>query len=475
MCNNYLKRINLYYNELIVTNRLKFDGEHFYVRSNNSKEWNKAKVYKGDTISASTSLRTSLPLANARFMFANPGPYTIEQLVNLAYDGELLKYYGHVRGFWTHETRTLYFELLRNNNIPLHEHSIKDTHTAFYKSVRLAYKGTRRYHQFLVDMGVNPDEISGMKNVGKFLSEGRHIESKIIELLKEFSAPYEYGHRLFDNLIPDLYNTDTCEAIDIKRHIKTGIKKEEEKYIEAFSKVTVIYLLGSRTKESNSAGIRRTSIFNWIREEEFFVKLNKKQQESIINRLERLVEDINQKQAEQDRFDFHKKLVERIIKMDKAGYNNPEIAKELGFTYKYVNRILVGKALKEYSGDYPEVYNARQELNRLTAREKMPSEVKRLTLQGLNVKVISVKLGISTDMVKYHLRNLGLNEKVVIQQRNNRLIELFSTKTHHSTLKIKFEWIIEQLIEDYPLLKIGAVKSIYYEYMKEYKNTKLHS
>jgi hypothetical protein len=75
----------------------------------------------------------------------------------------------------------------------------------------------------------------------RYLSGGQTLgtESKIIELLEELSAPLECGHRVLNNLIPDLYNPHTNEAMGIKRHIKTGIKKEEEKYIEAFSGVTV--------------------------------------------------------------------------------------------------------------------------------------------------------------------------------------------------------------------------------------------
>jgi hypothetical protein len=464
MKNNFLERINVYSIELILTNRIKMDGDKFYVRGKNSEEWRKANVYSGDNVSCPTSLRTSLPLANARFMLAHPGPYTIEKLVQLAYDGELLKFYGHVRGFWTDQTRKMYFKLLLKNNVTLHEHSIKDTHTAFYKSIQKAYTGKRKYYQFLLDMGADPNEISGLKNVGKFMNEGRHIEAKIIELLEELSAPFKYGHRVLDNLIPDLYNPQTHEAIDIKRHIKTGIRKEEEKYIVAFSKVTVIHLIGSRTKESNSAGIRRLSIFKWIREQKFFLSLKEKQQDSIIKRLDTLVADINKKQAEQDRIDFHRKLVERIIELDKAGYINKEIAKDVGFTYKYINRILVGNALREYSGNYPDIYKSRQEGKKRNSNEVIPAAVKKLTLGGMKVKDISSELGISTVMIKYHLANQGLNEKVILEKRNKRLIEYFNTVTGHETLRKKFEWIVEQLIDDYPHLKFGAVKTFYYSY-----------
>lgn len=445
------------------------DGDDPYVRRKNSNEWIKAKVYNGDNISCPTSLRTSLPLANTRFMFAHPGPYTIDKLVQLAFDGELLKFYGNVRGFWTEQTREMYLKLLLKHNITLSEHFIKDTHTAFYKSIQKAYKGSRKYRQFLLEMGVDPDEVSGMKNVGKFLNEGRHIEVKIIEMLEELSAPLEYGHRV-DNLIPDLYDPHKNEAIDIKRHIKTGIKKEVEKYIDAFSKVTVIHLIGSRTTESNNAGIRRVSIFKWIREQEFFLSLEDKQQDTTIKCLDNLVADINKKQAEQDRMDFHRKLVERIIELDKAGYNNREISEEVGFTYKYINRILVGKSLREYSGDYPDIYNARQEEDKRNASKVIPNVVKEFTLGGMKVRDISTKLGISRDMVKYHLANLGLNEKVILKKRNDRLIKYFNTTTEHKNLKEKFTWIVEQLIDDYPHIKFGAVKTFYYSYKEEHKN-----
>jgi hypothetical protein len=77
-------------------------------------------------------------------------------------------------------------------------------------------------------------------------------------------------------------------------------------------------------------------------------------------------------------------------------------------------------------------------------------------------------------MVNYHLRNLGLNEKVVLEKRNKRLIELLSLPTDHNSLKQKFEWILEQLKNDYPNLKIGAVKFFYYNTYKKFNSKSVH-
>ncbi|WP_423800769.1 hypothetical protein [Neobacillus sp. SAB-20_R2A] len=109
MENKFLKRIDLLYNELILEDRIRFDGQNYYVKNRVTKEWKIVKILKGDTISAPTSRGTSCPLANVRFMLANPGPYTIEMLVEFAFHGELHKYYGWIKDFWTTETRRLYF------------------------------------------------------------------------------------------------------------------------------------------------------------------------------------------------------------------------------------------------------------------------------------------------------------------------------------------------------------------------------
>lgn len=462
MENEFLKRINLLYNELIFANRLKFDGQNYYVKNRQTNKWAIAKVHKGDTISAPTSRGTSCPLSNVRFMLANPGPYTIEGLVRLAFEGELHKHFKWIQGFWTTETRKLYFDLLKERNIPLFEHYIKVHHTAFYKSIRKSYNGKQKYRKFILDMGEDPDKISGLKNLSAFLNDGRHIEMVIVNLLREIRAPFDYGRRFDNKFIPDLYNYLTDEAIDLKRHINTGIVKEIDNYTTYFSKVTVIYLLGSRSKESNISGIRKVSIFKWIQEQDFFTRLNIHKQTEILDSLERLVEKVNLKQAAQDRMDYHRKLVNRIIELDKAGLTNPQIAEQVGVTYKYVHSILIGKSLKEYSGNYPVTYKKRQALNRDFKSNKTPQIIKSLTTEGVGVKEIAEQLRISTDMVKYHLRNQGLNEKNTLRIRNERLMELFMMDTKHNNLTEKFKWIVMELKEEYPQLKFGAVKNFYY-------------
>lgn len=93
MENEFLKRINTFYNELIVENRLRYDGVNFFVKNRKTGEWSMAKVLKGDVISAPTSRGTSCPLANVRFMFAHPGPYTIDMIIQLAFEGELHEFF----------------------------------------------------------------------------------------------------------------------------------------------------------------------------------------------------------------------------------------------------------------------------------------------------------------------------------------------------------------------------------------------
>ncbi|PEJ37513.1 hypothetical protein CN689_01025 [Peribacillus butanolivorans] len=461
--NEFLKRINVLYNELIIQDRLKFDGLNYFVKNRQTGKWALAKVLKGDVISAPTSRGTSCPLSNVRFMLENPGPYTLEMLVQLAYEGKLYIYFGWVKGLWTKETRKLYFRLLKESNQPINEHYVKDNHNPFYRSVSKAYSGKQKYRQFLLEMEEDPDEVSGMKNLSVFLNEGRHIESEIINQLKKISAPFEYGTRLINNtIIPDLYNPLTNEVIDIKRHIKTGIRKEIETYKSHFPNVTVLFLLGSRTMEINKLGVRKISIFKWIEEQEFFKNLSIEIQTDILNGFENIVERISLKLAVQDRVDYHKKLVEQIIEYDKLGFNNPQISEKVGITYKYVHSILNGRSLSEYTGNYPEIYKTRQALNKKRRNKELPEKVRILTLGGMKVREVSKRIGISTDMVKYHLHTQDLNEKVIMENRNKRLVELFSTETNHGTLKEKFNWIVLELINEYPHLTFGAVKAYYY-------------
>lgn len=463
MENEFLKRINTFYDELIVENRLKHDGVNFFVKNRKTGEWSIAKVLKGDVISAPTSRGTSCPLANVRFMFAHPGPYTIDMIIQLAFEGELHKFFGWIKGLWTDDTRRLYFQLLKESGTPVNEHYVKDHHNPFYRSVCNAYSGKQKYRQFLLDVGEDPDEVSGMKNVAHFLAQGRHVESEIIKQLQKVSTPFIPNYRSPDNKAhPDLYNPLTNEAIDIKRHIGSGIKKEIDKYQQYFSGVTVLFLMGSHSVDVNKLGVRKVSIFKWIQEQDFFIKLDPTLQKDLLNGLEYIAERVSVKLAEQDRNDFHKKLVEKIIELDKQGYNCPQIAKKVGFTRKYVHRILIGSSLSEYSGYYPEVYKA----NKLEDKQ-IPEKIKELTLMGVKVKEIAEQLGMSVDMVRHHLRNQELNEKFIIGKRNERLVELFSFESSHRTLADKFNWIVEQLKNEYPHLTFGAVKNYYYSLKKE--------
>lgn len=312
-------------------------------------------------------------------------------------------------------------------------------------------------------MEEDPDEVSGMKNVAHFLAEGRHVESEIIKQLQKVSTPFIPNYRSPDNKAhPDLYNPLTNEAIDIKRHIGSSIKKEIDKYQQYFSSVTVLFLMGSHSVDINKSGVRKVSIFKWIQEQNFFMKLDKNLQEDLLGGLEQIAERVNVNLAEQDRNDFHKELVEQIIELDKKGYNCPQIAKEVGFSDQYVHRILTGLSLSAYSGDYSEVYKA----NKLEDK-KLPEKIKALTLMGVKVKDIAKQFEMSVDMVRYHLRKQELNEKVIINQRNERLIELFSFESGHRTLTEKFKWIVSYLKNDYPHLTFRAVKNYYYSLKKE--------
>lgn len=438
--------------------RLKFDGLNYYVRNRQTGKWAIAKVLKGDVISAPTSRGTSCPLSSVRFMLTHPGPYTIDMIVQLAFEGELHKFYGWIQGLWTEETRRAYFNLLKESGQPLNEHTVKNHHNPFYRNISKVYDGKLKYRQFLLDMGENPDDISGLKNVYQFAAEGRHIESEIIKLLNKLSHPFIIDYRSKDNRVhPDLYNINTDEAIDIKRHIGTNITKEIETYQKYFSRVTVIFLLGSRSLEINKLGVRKVSVFKWIKEQSFFQVINSSMQEKIMNELEDIVERVSLKLAVNDRNDFHQKLVNQIIALDKQGYTSPRIAEKVGFSYKYVHLILRGKSLKEYSGDYPIIYKERRE-----EEKKVSEKIRELTFSGQKVKEIAAQLELSVDMVRYFLRKHNLNEKLIIEERNKRLRELFSTVTDHRTLTEKFKWVVKQMKSDYPNLTFTAVKTYYY-------------
>lgn len=465
MNNKFLDRINTFYNELIYQDRLKYDGSNYLVRNSKTGKWNVAKILDGDTISAPTSRGTSCPLANIRFMLAHPGPYTIDMIVQLAFEGELHKYFGWVGGLWCDETRRLYFKLLKDSGNPLNEHYVKDYHSPFYRNVCNTYRGKQKYRQFLLDMDEDPDEASGINNVAPFAAEGRHIESGIIKILEKMGSPFETGYRSPDNKVhPDLYNPFTNEAIDIKRHIGTSIKKEINNYQKYFSSVTVLFLMGSRSIDVIKSGVRKVSIFKWIKEQDFYGNLSPGLQKDLLKGLEKLAERVSVKLAEQDRKDFHRKLVEQIIELDKIGYNSPQIADKVGFTYKYIHSILIGKSLREYSGDYPDIYKEKQRNGKL-----IPKKVKKLTLEGIKVKEIAEQLGISVEMVRHHLKAQGLNEKVVLEQRNQRLSQLFTDKNGPKILKEKFHWIADQLKIDYPHITFGAVKTYYYSQNKKVK------
>lgn len=92
MGNDFLDRINTYYSELIAQDRLKYDGSNYYVKNRQTGKCALAKVIKGDVISAPTSRGTSCPLSNIRFMLTHHGPYSIDIIVQLAFEGELHKF-----------------------------------------------------------------------------------------------------------------------------------------------------------------------------------------------------------------------------------------------------------------------------------------------------------------------------------------------------------------------------------------------
>jgi transcriptional regulator with XRE-family HTH domain/predicted transcriptional regulator len=463
MGNKYLERINRLYREIIVPNRVKFEENKWFKRDTKTNEWVELKVYKQGQVSLSHSKGTATYVSHLSFLLNNPGPYTLEQLVDYMYTGEFHKYYGWVEGFWGKETLLMYFQKLKENNEPLYEVYIRDHHNAFYKAIRRFYKCRRSFHAFLLDMGENPDEVSGDSFIDKFRREGKHIEFDIVRILKKLQAPYEYFVRFPSGVTPDLYNRESHDAIDIKRSIKTNIDKEIKIYCEEFNEVTVIYLLGSRELVTYQDGVKKMSIYRWIRSQSFFKNLSEKKQQGILRELDNIVKSIDEGQYNSDVHDYHKMLVEQIIQYDKDGLSNPQIAEKVGVSYKYVNRILRGKALQEYSGDYPTKYKEKQ---KGVARDKeiKKNKIIELFLQGVPNAKIAEQLDISIDMVRYHLRNAGLNQKELINRRNEKIHAMLNTFTNHETLSDKFQWIANSLKQDYPEISVGVIDNYYYSH-----------
>ncbi len=464
--NKYLERINRFYREYIQNALIIQKGECFYYLDPKTTKYEQLRIYKSGQTKLKDSTGLALYTSHIRFMLNNPGPYSLEQLVLLMFNKEFNKYFGWVEGFWNERTRVMYFNLLLQNEVSLHEHFIKDNHTRFYKSIQNSYQVKQKYRSFLIDMGQDPDEINARDSINFFLQQGLNIEVAIVNILKEIGAPFEY-FKNFNCGNPDIFRKETNEVTDIKRSIKTKIDKEILKYSKEFEFVTVIYLLGSRQTDKIIQGVRKVSVFRWIREQDFFKSLGDNLQGMVLNSLETLAETISTRNAIADRKDYHKKLVEQIISFEKKGLNNPEIAKEIGtISYKYVNMILLGKALKEYSGDYPEVYKVKVQQKKENL-ELEKNEVLRLALEKkLTTIEIADSIGISADMVKYYLRQAGLNSKVNIEKRNAAITDLLNSKTDLGTKENKFYWIIDCLKDDFPHLKFGAIKNFYYQYYK---------
>lgn len=474
MQNKYLERINRLYREIVIPNRVKFENDNWYKKNEKTNDWLMLKVYKGNQVSLSHSGRTSISVSHLGFLVNTQGPYTLEQLVDYMYEGVFHKYYGWVEGFWDKKTLLMYFQKLKKNNEILYEVYIRDNHGAFYKAIRRIYKGEDRvYRAFLIDMGENPDEISGNKLIDKSLQEGKRIEFSIIRLLKQLEAPYEYFVRFGSGNIPDIYDRNSHNVIDIKRSIKTGITKEIEEYSNEFNNVTVIYLFGSRESVRVEQGVTKMSVYKWICSEAFFAALSHKQQEAVIEQIDNIVKNIDEAQYISDVNDYHRTLVEQIIHYDKNGLINREIAEKVGISDKYVNRILRGTALKEYSGDYPQEYIQRQK-DITEEKEQKGNKVVKLFFEQVTIAEIAERLYMSTDMVKYYLANMNLNQKVLISNRNEKIHKLLSTFTSHETLNEKFRWIVSVLKEEYSGITFGAVRNYYYTYfLKKEGNIKI--
>ncbi|MDN4493593.1 hypothetical protein [Ureibacillus aquaedulcis] len=463
MANKYLERINRLYKEIIVPNRVKLEGDRWFKRDNRTNNWVELRIYEHGQVSLSHSKGTATYISHLGFLLNNPGPYTLEQLVDYMYKGEFHKYYGWVEGFWDKESLLMYFQKIKCNDEPLYEVYIRDNHSAFYKATRRIYKCEKSYRSFLESVGENPDEISGDLLIDKFLQQGKSIEFNIINILKKVKAPYEYFVPFPSGSTPDIYIREFHTAIDIKRSIKTKINKETKKYSQEFNEVTVIYLLGSREMVSYQNGVKKMSIYKWICSQSFFMSLSEKKQEEILRDLDRIVKSIDEGQYNSDIYEYHRMLVQQIIQYDKEGLNNPQIAEKVNVSYKYVNRILRGEALQEYSGDYPAIYKEKQ---RKIKKEQETKKAETIVLfqKGLSNEEIAQQLDTSIDMVKYHLRNAKLNEAVLRNIRNAEIHKLLGTSTNHETLIEKFQWIVSILEKDYSTINVGAIKTYYHSH-----------
>ncbi|MGJ7912618.1 LuxR C-terminal-related transcriptional regulator [Neobacillus sp. LXY-1] len=463
MKNKYLERINRLYKDIIVPNRVKFEQGKWYKRNENNNDWVELIVYKSGQVSLSHSKGTATYTSHLSFLLNTTGPYTLEQLVDYMYNGVFHKFYGWVEGFWDKQTLSIYFEKLKENNEPLYEVSIKTNHVPFYKATRRLYKCEQSYRTFLSEMGENPDEVSGSFLVDKYLQEGRGIEHKITTCLKQLHAPYEYFVRFPSGATPDIYDRVNHSVIDIKRSIKTSIDKEINVYKEEFNNVTVIYLLGSRELIKNENGVKKLSFYKWLSFQGFFRDLTELKQERVLREIDKIVKSIDEGQFNSDLHDYHRTLVREIIEYDKKGLNNPQISERVGISYKYVNRILQGKVLQEYSGDYPKIYKEKQ-LSNKKKKTDIKDEAIQLFYQGLSNKEISDELNISKDMVNYYLRNAELNSKALINKRNEKIHNLLKTYTTHETLNEKFSWIADALKQEYPSITQSIIDNYYYSH-----------
>ncbi|EEK75674.1 LuxR C-terminal-related transcriptional regulator [Bacillus cereus] len=463
MGNKYLERINRLYEEIIVPNRVKFEGDKWFKRDTQTNDWVELRIYKQGQVSLSHSKGTATYISHLSFLVNNWGPYTLEQLVDYMYKGVFHNYYGWVEGFWDKETLLMYFQRLKENAEPLYEVYIRDNHSPFYKATKRLYKCERSYRSFLQDMGENPDEVSGVSFIDKFRQEGKYIELEIVKILRRLNAPYEFFLSFPSGIIPDLYNRELHAVIDIKRSIKTNIDKEIKIYSQEFNEVTVIYLLGSRELVTYQDGVRKMSIYKWIRSQSFFAKLSEKKQERILRELDSIVKNIDEGQYNSDIHDYHKTLVEQIIQYDKDGLNNPQIEEKVGVSYKYVNLILRGEALKEYSGDYHVKYKKKQKKIKKDKETKKDKTIE-LFHQGFSNDEIAEQLDTSTDMVKYHRRNAKLNKMELLNIRNAKIHAMLDTFTNHETLNDKFHWIVNSLKQDYPKISVSVIKNYHHSH-----------
>lgn len=181
------------------------------------------------------------------------------------------------------------------------------------------------------------------------------------------------------------------------------------------------------------------SIYRWIRSQSFFMQLSEKKQEKILRDLDSIVESIDEGQFNSDIHEYHRMLVQQIIQYDRDGLNNPQIAEKVNVSYKYVNRILRGEALQEYSGDYPAKYKEKQ---KKLKKEKETKKAKTIELfqKGLSNDEIAQQLDTSTDMINYHQRNAKLNKAVLLNIRNAKIHAMLRTFTNHERLVEKFQW-----------------------------------